>query len=84
MLVVDLMWLELVASEQYKGERDRAGYLDDLQAKTKLLSVAAAEAMAGLCVSPTREMLADDSKENSSLRTRRLRLNKLPITWSNH
>jgi len=40
-----------VASEQYKGERDRAGYLDDLQAKTKLLSVAAAEVMAGLCVS---------------------------------
>jgi hypothetical protein len=40
-----------VASEAYKGERDRAGYLDDLQAKTKLLSVAAAEAMAGLCVS---------------------------------
>lgn len=40
-----------VASDSYKGERDRAQYLDDLQAKTKLLSAAAAEAMAGLCVS---------------------------------
>jgi hypothetical protein len=39
------------ASDGYKGERDRAQYLDDLQAKTKLLSAAAAEAMAGLCVS---------------------------------
>lgn len=38
------------ASDSYKGERDRAQYLDDLQAKTKLLSAAAAEAMAGLCV----------------------------------
>jgi len=39
------------AAEGYRGERDRAQYLDDLQAKTKLLSAAAAEAMAGLCVS---------------------------------
>jgi len=38
------------AAEGYRGERDRAQYLDDLQAKTKLLSAAAAEAMAGLCV----------------------------------
>ncbi|EIW69507.1 hypothetical protein TREMEDRAFT_10419, partial [Tremella mesenterica DSM 1558] len=37
------------AAEGYRGERDRAQYLDDLQAKTKLLSAAAAEAMAGLC-----------------------------------
>ncbi|WWC85329.1 uncharacterized protein L201_000192 [Kwoniella dendrophila CBS 6074] len=37
------------ASQSYKGDRDRAQYLDDLQAKTKLLSAAAAEAMAGLC-----------------------------------
>ncbi len=37
------------AAAAYRGERDRAAYLDDLQAKTKLLSVAAAEAMAGLC-----------------------------------
>lgn len=41
-----------VAAESYRGERDRAAYLDDLQAKTKLLSAAAAEAMAGLCVRP--------------------------------
>lgn len=41
-----------VAADAYRGERDRAAYLDDLQAKTKLLSAAAAEAMAGLCVSP--------------------------------
>lgn len=39
------------AAESYRGDRDRAKYLDDLQAKTKLLSAAAAEAMAGLCVS---------------------------------
>jgi hypothetical protein len=51
-----------VASEAYKGERDRAGYLDDLQAKTKLLSVAAAEAMAGLCVGQLTNDMADDSK----------------------
>lgn len=38
------------ANESYRGERDRAQYLDDLQAKTKLLSAAAASAMAGLCV----------------------------------
>ncbi|WWC69609.1 uncharacterized protein I206_103552 [Kwoniella pini CBS 10737] len=37
------------AAEGYRGDRDRAQYLDDLQAKTKLLSAAAAEAMAGLC-----------------------------------
>ncbi|ORX39679.1 cell morphogenesis N-terminal-domain-containing protein [Kockovaella imperatae] len=37
------------AAEGYRGERDRAQYLDDLQAKTKLLSAAAADAMAGLC-----------------------------------
>jgi hypothetical protein len=42
------------ASEGYRGERDRAQYLEDLQAKTKLLSAAAAEAMAGLCVSDSR------------------------------
>lgn len=48
-----------VASEAYKGERDRAGYLDDLQAKTKLLSVAAAEAMAGLCVGQRVYDMAD-------------------------
>lgn len=47
------------ASEGYKGERDRAQYLDDLQAKTKLLSAAAAEAMAGLCVSLQPKELAD-------------------------
>lgn len=41
----------LAAADSYRGDRDRAGYLDDLQAKTKLLSAAAAEAMAGLCVS---------------------------------
>jgi hypothetical protein len=40
-----------VAADAYRGERDRAAYLDDLQAKTKLLSAAAAEAMSGLCVS---------------------------------
>ena len=40
-----------LAAEGYRGERDRAQYLDDLQAKTKLLSAAAADAMAGLCVS---------------------------------
>ena len=39
------------AAEGYRGERDRAQYLEHLQAKTKLLSAAAAEAMAGLCVS---------------------------------
>ncbi|KAK4689950.1 hypothetical protein P7C73_g153, partial [Tremellales sp. Uapishka_1] len=38
------------AAGNYRGDRDRAQYLDDLQAKTKLLSAAAAEAMAGLCV----------------------------------
>jgi hypothetical protein len=43
--------MKAVQSEGYKGERDRAGFLDDLQAKMKLLSVASAEAMAGLCVS---------------------------------
>ncbi|WVR05048.1 hypothetical protein IAU60_002060 [Kwoniella sp. DSM 27419] len=37
------------AAEGYRGDRDRGQYLDDLQAKTKLLSAAAAEAMAGLC-----------------------------------
>ncbi|ORY25725.1 putative cell polarity protein [Naematelia encephala] len=37
------------AADNYRGERDRAQYLDDFQAKTKLLSAAAAEAMAGLC-----------------------------------
>ncbi|WVW83281.1 hypothetical protein I302_105300 [Kwoniella bestiolae CBS 10118] len=37
------------AAEGYRGDRDRAQYLDDLQAKTKFLSAAAAEAMAGLC-----------------------------------
>ncbi|WVO12730.1 hypothetical protein L204_100338 [Cryptococcus depauperatus] len=37
------------AAGGYRGERDRASYLDDLQNKTKLLSMAAAEAMAGLC-----------------------------------
>ncbi|WRT66978.1 uncharacterized protein IL334_003943 [Kwoniella shivajii] len=37
------------AAEGYRGDRDRAQYLDDIQAKTKLLSAAAAEAMAGLC-----------------------------------
>ncbi|KAL7422234.1 Cell morphogenesis protein PAG1 [Cryptotrichosporon argae] len=37
------------AADSFRGERDKAQYLDDLQAKTKLLSAAAAEAMAGLC-----------------------------------
>ncbi|WWD15776.1 hypothetical protein CI109_100199 [Kwoniella shandongensis] len=37
------------AADGYRGDRDRGQYLDDLQAKTKLLSAAAAEAMAGLC-----------------------------------
>lgn len=37
------------AAEGYRGERDRAQYLDDLQAKTKLLSAAAAEGLAALC-----------------------------------
>ncbi|WVQ77970.1 hypothetical protein IAT38_000051 [Cryptococcus sp. DSM 104549] len=37
------------AAGGYRGERDRATYLDELQTKTKLLSIAAAEAMAGLC-----------------------------------
>jgi len=39
------------ANESFKDRGgDRAQYLSDLQAKTKLLSAAAAEAMAGLCV----------------------------------
>ncbi|KAL1411204.1 Cell morphogenesis protein PAG1 [Vanrija albida] len=37
------------AADAYRGDRDRAQYLDDLQAKTKLLSAAAADAMASLC-----------------------------------
>ncbi|ODN73526.1 hypothetical protein L202_08027 [Cryptococcus amylolentus CBS 6039] len=37
------------AAGGYRGERDRASYLDNLQNKTKLLSMAAAETMAGLC-----------------------------------
>ncbi|KAK8869950.1 hypothetical protein IAR55_000519 [Kwoniella newhampshirensis] len=37
------------AADGYRGDRDRGQYLDDLQAKTKLLSAAAAEAMTGLC-----------------------------------
>ena len=44
-------------ADSYRGDRDRAQYLDDLQAKTKLLSVAAAEAMAGLCVSDRRRQI---------------------------
>lgn len=47
-----------VAADAYKGERDRAQYLDDLQAKTKLLSAAAAEAMAGLCVCSSPKMVS--------------------------
>ena len=47
------------AAEGYRGERDRAQYLEDLQAKTKLLSAAAAEAMAGLCVSRHDVTVAD-------------------------
>ena len=47
------------AADSYRGDRDRAQYLDDLQAKTKLLSAAAAEAMAGLCVRFRETILAD-------------------------
>ena len=39
------------AAEGYRGDRDRAQYLDEVQSRTKALSAAAAEAMAGLCVS---------------------------------
>jgi len=45
------MMMKAVASESYRNERDKTGFLDDLQAKTKLLSAASSEAMAGLCVS---------------------------------
>lgn len=38
------------AADSYRGERDKAQYLDDVQAKSKLLSAAAAEAMASLCL----------------------------------
>ena len=47
------------AANAYRGDRDRAQYLDDLQAKTKLLSAAAADAMAGLCVSVVHMDSAD-------------------------
>ena len=40
------------AANSNRSERDRAQYLDDLQAKMRLLSAASADAMAGLCVSP--------------------------------
>ena len=45
------------AADSYRGDRDRAQYLDDLQTKTKLLSAAAADAMAGLCVSYARKLV---------------------------
>lgn len=38
------------ASDVYRGDRDRAQYLDELAAKTKLLSASAADAMASLCL----------------------------------
>lgn len=75
----------LAAADSYKGERDRAQYLDDLQAKTKLLSAAAAEAMAGLCVGysficDTR--LTGCSKASSFQRSKQRLLLKLLSTWS--
>lgn len=38
------------AADSYRGDRDRAQYLDELQTKTKKLSAAAAKAMASLCL----------------------------------
>lgn len=47
------------AADSYRGDRDRAQYLDELQTKTKQLSAAAAEAMASLCLG--RLISADDA-----------------------